>query len=66
VLDRQRRGIRSQDHGSKFIPFICLNPSLSPVTEIRPLLSRNGKIKVNEIVTDEFTLEDWSNVLEHA
>ena len=26
----------------------------------------NGKLKVNEIVTDEFALEDWSRVLEHA
>jgi D-arabinitol dehydrogenase (NADP+) len=26
----------------------------------------SGKIKVNEIVTDEFALEDWPKVLEHA
>ena len=26
----------------------------------------SGKIKVNEIVTDEFALEDWAKVLEHA
>jgi len=26
----------------------------------------SGKIKVNEVVTDEFPLEDWSQVLEHA
>ena len=26
----------------------------------------SGKIKVNEIVTDEFALEDWGKVLEHA
>jgi D-arabinitol dehydrogenase (NADP+) len=26
----------------------------------------SGKIKVDEIVTDEFALEDWSKVLEHA
>jgi hypothetical protein len=58
LFDRQRRGIRSHDHGSKSIPFICLNPSLSPVPEIRPLLSRKQQVKVNEIVTDEFALED--------
>ena len=26
----------------------------------------SGKIKVNEIVTDEFPLEDWPKILEHA
>jgi D-arabinitol dehydrogenase (NADP+) len=26
----------------------------------------SGKIKVNEIVTDEFALEDWARALEHA
>ena len=26
----------------------------------------SGKIKVNEIVTDEFALEDWAKALEHA
>ena len=26
----------------------------------------SGKIKVNEIVTDEFALEDWPKILEHA
>ena len=26
----------------------------------------SGKIKVNDIVTDEFALEDWPKVLEHA
>ena len=67
-------GVYPEKETVRFNPFdlfrreITIKGSFAQIDAFPRALSylENGKLKVNEIVTDEFALEDWSRVLEHA
>jgi D-arabinitol dehydrogenase (NADP+) len=67
-------GVYPESETVRFNPFdlfrreITIKGSFAQIDAFPRALSylESGKIKVNEIVTDEFALEDWAKVLEHA
>jgi D-arabinitol dehydrogenase (NADP+) len=67
-------GVYPQRDMVRFNPFdlfrreITIKGSFAQIDAFPRALSylENGKLKVTEIVTDEFALEDWPRVLEHA
>jgi D-arabinitol dehydrogenase (NADP+) len=67
-------GVYPESETVRFNPFdlfrreITIKGSFAQIDAFPRALAylESGKIKVNEIVTDEFALEDWAKVLEHA
>ena len=67
-------GVYPESETVRFNPFdlfrreITIKGSFAQIDAFPRALAylESGKIKVNEIVTDEFALEDWPKVLEHA
>ena len=67
-------GVYPESETVRFNPFdlfrreITIKGSFAQIDAFPRALAylESGKIKVNEIVTDEFPLEDWAKVLEHA
>jgi D-arabinitol dehydrogenase (NADP+) len=67
-------GVYPEKETVRFNPFdlfrreITIKGSFAQINSFPRALAylESGKIKVNEIVTDEFALEDWGKVLEHA
>ena len=67
-------GVYPETESVRFNPFdlfrreITIKGSFAQIDAFPRALAylESGKIKVNEIVTDEFALEDWPKVLEHA